>query len=59
MAFDFSLPAAVSGVDGEVVFESSPGAEPWGVGGCGDELRAAQVEVTLAGAFLRKSKAVT
>ena len=49
VAFDFAVPAVFGGVVCEVVFQSVSGPQPWGVGGCGDELGAGEVEVALAG----------
>lgn len=49
--FDLARPAAFDGVLGELLFTSEPGPQARGVLARGEELRAAEVEVALAGPF--------
>ncbi|WP_326608184.1 hypothetical protein [Streptomyces sp. NBC_01800] len=58
VAFDLAVPAVVGGVGGEGVLELAPCSQPGCVDGCGDELRAGQVEVALAGALGGEPQAV-
>ncbi|MFI2354571.1 hypothetical protein ACH5AG_07775 [Streptomyces anulatus] len=57
VALDLAVPPAGFSVGYQLLFSAESFAQSWSVLGCGDELRAGQVEVALAGPLLGQAQA--